>query len=121
MNWRFNDDSPIFTQIAKFLEDDIFTGLYPEESQVPSTTETSINYKLNPATVLKGYNSLVDEGLIYKKRGIGMFVAEGAKAKIKKKRQADFSNDFIKPMIKEAKKLNLTQEDVISEIREEFK
>ena len=78
MNFKQND-IPIYIQVAKGLEENIFIGLYKEGEQIPSTTEISIGYNLNPATVLKGVNLLVNEGIIYKKRGIGMFVSEGAR------------------------------------------
>lgn len=120
MNWKFNTDTPIYSQITKYLEDDIFTGLYPEESQVPSTTETSITYNLNPATVLRGYSTLAEEGLIYKKRGIGMFVSKGALKKIKKKRQKEFSENFIEPMLNEAIKLSLSDDEILENIKEKL-
>ena len=69
------EDRPIFQQIAEQLEEAILSGAYPEESQVPSITEYSVQYRINPATALKGINLLVDAGLLYKKRGVGMFVA----------------------------------------------
>ena len=65
------EDRPIFQQIAEQLEEAILSGAYPEESQVPSITEYSVQYRINPATALKGINLLVDAGLLYKKRGVG--------------------------------------------------
>ena len=78
LNIEFNDERPIFVQIAEQLEDGILSGAFPEETQLPSTTEISVTYKLNPATALKGINLLVESGVVYKKRGLGMFVTEGA-------------------------------------------
>lgn len=77
----FHDEKPIFQQLAEQLEEGILNGTYPEETQVPSITEYSVNYKINPATALKGINLLVDAGLLYKKRGVGMFVSAGADRK----------------------------------------
>ena len=77
------EDRPIFQQIAEQLEEAILSGAYPEESQVPSITEYSVQYRINPATALKGINLLVDAGLLYKKRGVGMFVASGAREKLR--------------------------------------
>ena len=74
MNVNPNIDKPIFLQIAEQLEDSIFTGAFPEETQIPSTNEISALLSINPHTVLKGMNVLVDGGIIYKKRGLGMFV-----------------------------------------------
>ena len=77
-------EKPIFLQIAEQLEDAIFTGIYPEGEKVPSTNEIAALLAINPHTVLKGMNLLVDEGIIYKKRGLGMFVSDGAVAVIQK-------------------------------------
>ena len=74
MNYTFKDDSPIFQQLAKALEDDIFLGTYEEGTAIPSTTELSVALHINPATVLKAMNLLLDMDLIEKRRGIGMFV-----------------------------------------------
>ena len=82
------EDRPIFQQIAEQLEEAILSGAYPEESQVPSITEYSVQYRINPATALKGINLLVDAGLLYKKRGVGMFVASGAREKLRQSRRA---------------------------------
>lgn len=119
MNFN-NDEVPIYIQIAKNLEDAIFQGIYEEESQIPSTTEISVNYKINPATVLKGMNILVNEEIIYKKRGVGMFVLEGAQERIKEKRKTNFYESFVKPLISEAKKLGLTKAEIEKIVEEEF-
>lgn len=113
MNIDYTSEKAIYLQIYEELEDAIFTGAFPEETQIPSTTEISTSYKINPATVLKGMNILVNEGLIYKKRGVGMFVNEGALQKIITKRQHDFSKTYIETLIKEAKKLNLSKEQIL--------
>jgi len=113
LNLDFSSEKPIFLQIAQELEDAIFTGAFPEETQMPSTTDISVSYKINPATVLKGVNILVDEGIAYKKRGIGIFVSKGAVHKIRQKRQKDFSKDYIETLIMEAKKLGLSKKDII--------
>ena len=96
------------------LEDAVFTGAYPEETQIPSTTELSVTLKINPATVLKGMNILVDEHIIYKKRGLGMFVSTGAVEIIRTKRQKNFYDNFILPLLSEAEKLGLEEKDIIS-------
>ena len=86
MQLNTQSEIPIYLQIAAGLEDGIFIGAYPEETQVPSTTELSVALQINPATVLKGINRLVEEGILYKKRGVGMFVSQGAQEKIREKR-----------------------------------
>ena len=113
MNLDFSGETPIYLQITAGMEDAIFTGAFPEDAQVPSTTELSASLKVNPATVLKGMNLLVDEGLLYKKRGLGLFVAEGAADKIKKKRQRQFYEKYVLSLVAEARKLGLTKEEVM--------
>ena len=114
MNINTNIDKPIFIQIAEQLEDSIFTEVFPEETKIPSTNEISALLNINPHTVLKGMNMLVDEEIIYKKRGLGMFVKEGAVEKIRHKRQSQFYNQYIEALIEEATKLHMTKEEIIT-------
>lgn len=107
-------EKPIFIQIAEQLEDNIFTGIFPEETKIPSTNELSALLNINPHTVLKGMNMLVDEEIIYKKRGLGMFVKEGAVEKIRVKRQGQFYNQYVRALIEEASKLKMTKEEILS-------
>ena len=104
----FDGTRPIFLQLAEMLEEGIISGAYPEEGQIPSITEFSATLKINPATALKGINLLVDEGLVYKKRGVGMFVATGARDALLKKRQESFYSDRVRPVAREASSLGLT-------------
>jgi GntR family transcriptional regulator len=113
-------DKPIFIQIAEAIEDAIVTGVFPEQSQIPSTTEISVSYKINPATVLKGMNILVDEGVIYKKRGLGMFVSSGAGEKIRFKRKTQFYDQYVDRMLAEARKLGLVKEEIIAMVERGF-
>ncbi|MDR7075811.1 DNA-binding transcriptional regulator YhcF (GntR family) [Neobacillus niacini] len=108
MKQLIDDGRPIFLQISERIEDDIIEGGLPEESQVPSTNQFAAFYKINPATAAKGVNLLVDEGILYKKRGIGMFVAEGAREKVINKRKEQFFEEYVTTMIHEAKKLGIT-------------
>ncbi|MCD2491511.1 GntR family transcriptional regulator [Lacrimispora sp. NSJ-141] len=108
-----NTDKPIFIQIAEQLEDSIFTGIFPEETKIPSTNEISALLNINPHTVLKGMNMLVDEEIIYKRRGLGMYVKEGAVNKIRTKRQGQFFSQYIEALVTEAAKLNMSKEEVI--------
>ena len=114
MNVNPNIDKPIFVQIAEQLEDSIFTGTFPEETKIPSTNEISALLNINPHTVLKGMNMLVDEEIIYKKRGLGMFVKEGAMEKIRQKRQGQFYEQYIAALIREAEKLQMSKEDIMA-------
>ena len=94
------------------IETDILRGILLEEEQVPSTNELAKRYTINPATAGKGVNLLVDEGILYKKRGIGMFVAEGAVERIRAKRREEFMEQYVKPLAAEARKLGLPAEEL---------
>lgn len=113
-------DKAIFIQIAEQLEDSIFTGVFVEETKIPSTNEISTLLNINPHTVLKGMNMLVDEEIIYKKRGLGMYVKQGAVNKIRTKRQAQFFDQYIASLVVEASKLNMSKQEVIQLIERGF-
>lgn len=112
MNIDFNSDKPIFQQIAEEIQDAILSGAFSEESQIPSITEFSVRFKINPATALKGINILVDKNILYKKRGVGMFVAVGAVEKLRNERQENFYENYIKGLIDEARRLGITQNEI---------
>lgn len=114
MHGTLNDQSLIYLQIAKMLEDDILRGVYQEEEQVPSTNELARGYNINPATAAKGINLLVADGILYKKRGIGMFVSRGAGKAVKQKRKAAFYDGYVKPLVKEGASLNLSGEELLA-------
>ena len=96
MNGILTQEKSIYLQISEMIETDILRDILLEEERVPSTNELAKIYAINPATAAKGINVLVDSGILYKKRGIGMFVAAGAKEQILKRRKEAFYNDFIK-------------------------
>ncbi len=114
MNGILNDQTLIYEQIAQLIEDGILNGEYGEDGQVPSTNELAHVFGINPATAAKGINRLVEEGLLYKKRGIGMFVADGAEKALRKKRREEFVSEEIKKILREAKKLGLTKEELLT-------
>ena len=107
MKGTLNDQSLIYQQIAQLLEDGILRGEYPTDTQVPSTNELARAFNINPATAAKGINRLVDEGLLYKRRGIGMFVAPGAAEALRQKRRENFAKTQVKAFVREAKRLGL--------------
>ena len=113
-------EKPIFQQIAEWLEDGILSGAFPEEGQIPSITEFSVLYKINPATALKGVNLLVDEGVVYKKRGLGMFVTKGAVETLRAKRKEGFYNHYVASMVQEAKRLGIGLEELTQLVRRGF-
>jgi GntR family transcriptional regulator len=111
-----DESRPIFLQIAEAIENDIISGALAEETQVPSTNEFAAFYRINPATALKGVSLLVDEGILYKKRGIGMFVAEGAQERIVTQRRDRFSEEYVRPLVQEADKLGISAAELATMI-----
>ena len=109
---NLGEDKSIYLQISEMIEDEILRDILREEEQVPSTTELSKFYKINPATAAKGINLLVDKDILYKKRGIGMFVQVGAKEKIMEARKKSFKETYLKKLITEAKLIGITKNDL---------
>jgi DNA-binding transcriptional regulator YhcF (GntR family) len=120
MQLNLDNEKPIFIQFAEEIEKNILKGIFEEESQIPSSTEVAIKFKINPATANRGVNLLVDEGIIYKKRGIGMFVASGAREKIIARRKAAFYDSYVIPLLKESKNLNLRKNEIITMIEKGY-
>ncbi|MFA5576912.1 MAG: GntR family transcriptional regulator [Tissierellaceae bacterium] len=112
-----NSDKSIYIQIAEIIENDIILGNLKEEEQSPSTNEFARVYQINPATARKGLNILVDEGILYKKRGIGMFVSRGARSEIVRKRQASFLKEKLPEILMEANRLEITFDELIQHIK----
>ncbi len=109
---------PLFLQVAQAIENDIVDGILAEEAQAPSTNDIAAFHRINPATALKGVNQLVAEGILHKRRGIGMFVTTGARDALLGRRRADFATRFLAPALAEARRLGLTDADVIALIQE---
>lgn len=114
----FDDKKPIFIQVKERIEDQIVNDQLKEQEQIPSTTQLVNFYKINHLTIAKGINLLVDAGVIYKKRGVGMFVAEGAKEKLLAERKERFVDEFLLPMLQEADKLGIQEGDIASLINQ---
>ena len=119
MNEILTQEKSIYLQIGEMIETDILRGILLEEEQVPSTNELAKLYTINPATAAKGVNILVESGILYKKRGIGMFVATGAKEQIKKRRKEEFYDNYVKTLITEAKSLGISKEELIAMIEKQ--
>jgi len=110
---------PIFVQIAEQIENDIIDGVIDEETAVPSTNEFAVFHRINPATAGKGVNRLVENGILYKRRGIGMFVATGARQRLLDARTEQFRAQYLLPLLNEAAALGMTPEHVIGMLRNE--
>lgn len=118
MNEILTQEKSIYLQISEMIENDILRDILLEEERVPSTNELSALYAINPATAAKGINLLVDKNILYKKRGIGMFVVSGAKEKILQSRKEEFYNNYVKSMLDEAESLGITKEELIRMIKD---
>lgn len=108
-----DSSKPIFLQIKEQLEDSILDGSLGANERVPSTNEFAAFYQINPATAGKGINELVAEGILFKKRGVGMFVTEGAKGILVEKRKETFRESFVEPLKKEAAKLGIGEDELM--------
>jgi DNA-binding transcriptional regulator YhcF (GntR family) len=107
-----DEGRPLFQQIAEQVEAAILDGSLPPDGQAPSTNELAAFHRINPATAAKGVNQLVQDGILYKKRGIGMFVAPDARERVLTRRREAFGREFVGPLVQEARRLGLTPEDV---------
>jgi GntR family transcriptional regulator len=117
MEYLIDENRPIFLQIAERIEEDILAGRLAEEEQVPSTNQFAALYQINPATAAKGVNLLVDQGILYKKRGVGMFVAADSRERLMEKRRELFFEQYVVAMLREAKRLGIEEEQVIAMIQ----
>ena len=113
-----DDGVPLFSQIADRLADEIADGVLPEGQRVPSSNELAAFHRINPATAAKGINVLADEGLLEKRRGIGMFVAAGAQERLLGVRRQRFVERYVEPMVGEAERLGIDSEALVALIRE---
>jgi GntR family transcriptional regulator len=113
-----DDGAPIFSQIADGLADEIAAGTLAEGDQVPSTNELAAFYRINPATAAKGINVLTDNGLVEKRRGVGMFVSAGARARLLNDRRQRFAERYVEPMVAEAGRLGIDTDALVSMIRQ---
>ncbi|HZG89057.1 MAG TPA: GntR family transcriptional regulator [Pseudonocardia sp.] len=107
-----DDGRPLFAQIAEQIESAIVDGTLAEEAQAPSTNELAAFHRINPATAAKGISQLVTDGVLYKRRGIGMFVAAGARAQLLERRREEFARQFLAPLMAEAGKLGMDAEQL---------
>ena len=109
-----DDGAPLFSQIADLLSAQIADGVLSEGDRAPSTNELAAYHRINPATAAKGISILIDDGLLEKRRGIGMFVAPGARAKLLAVRREQFAARYVDPMVAEANRLGLETEALVN-------
>ncbi|MCU6711784.1 GntR family transcriptional regulator [Paenibacillus sp. J5C_2022] len=113
----FHDQSPIYQQIAEGIKNDIVSGALKEEEQVMSTNQYAAFYRINPATAAKGFQLLTDEGILYKKRGIGMFVSPNARETLLEQRRERFFEEVVDRMLTEANQIGIPLEDIVLRIQ----
>ncbi|KRM10093.1 GntR family transcriptional regulator [Lentilactobacillus farraginis DSM 18382 = JCM 14108] len=117
MQFQFNSSEPIYRQVAEQIEDAIAAGGFEEGQQIPSTTEISKEFHINPATVLKGMNIAVAKNLIEKRRGLGMFVSQGARQRIVAEKKDSFFETFVVGLVKEAQNLGISESELLALIK----
>jgi GntR family transcriptional regulator len=113
-----DEGTPLFAQVAERLAAEIADGGLAEGERVPSTNELAAYYRINPATAAKGINLLADDGLLEKRRGIGMFVAAGARKRLLVQRREHFVERYVRPLLTEATRLGIDGEELITAIKE---
>jgi GntR family transcriptional regulator len=118
MKLELQEDRSIYVQIAEKIKDSILQNALEEEEQAPSTNQLAALYRINPATAGKGINLLVDEGILYKRRGIGMFVASGAREQIRHRRKEQFFDSYVQPLLSEAGRLGISAGELSTMILE---
>ena len=112
-----DEAAPIFSQIAERLADEIADGALAEGVRVPSSNELAAYYRINPATAAKGLNVLTDEGLLEKRRGIGMFVADGARQRLLEERRGRFAERYVDPLVAEANRVGIGPDELLTLIQ----
>lgn len=113
----FDGPEPIYVQIADHLRAQVLSGELREEEQVMSTTQFATTFRINPATAAKAFSGLVDEGVLYKRRGVGMFVAPGAHARLLADHRAAYVAQVLDPALDRAEMLGIPMETVLDHVR----
>ncbi len=113
----FDERSPIYRQIAGRIRSEVLSGALEEDEQVMSTTQYATHFRINPATAAKAFAELVDEGVLYKRRGVGMFVAPGAREVLRAAHRARFFDEVVEPMIDQAVAIGVDLDEVVDRIR----
>lgn len=115
-----NDSGPLFAQIAGRLADQIADGGLGEGERIPSTNELATFHQVNPATAARALSELVEQGLAEKRRGVGVFVAAGARERLVRGRRKEFAERYVRPLVTEAARLGLDESTLLAVVREEL-
>nr|WP_045745492.1 MULTISPECIES: GntR family transcriptional regulator [Actinoplanes] len=114
----FDERRPIYRQIAEQIKNDVLRGVLHADEQIMSTNQYAAFYRINPATAAKAFQQLVDEGLLYKRRGVGMFVSPGAQQTLRAERRKRFFTDVVRPMVAEAQTIGIPLADIVDHIQQ---
>lgn len=115
---NFDDRSPIYRQIAERIEAEVLSGALAGDEQVLSTNKYAAFHRINPATVNKAFQQLVDDGILYKRRGIGMFVSPQARQALRARRRKSFFSDVVDPMVEQARAIGIDLSELVDRITE---
>jgi GntR family transcriptional regulator len=110
----FDGPEPIYVQIAQMIRAQVLAGELAEEEQVMSTTQFATTFRINPATAAKAFSGLVDEGVLYKRRGLGMFVAPGARQHLLEQHRSAYFDDVLAPALAQAGVLGISAEEIVA-------
>lgn len=117
----FDDGSPIYRQIADRIKADVAAGRLAPDTQVMSTNQYAAFYGINPATAARAFAQLVDEGVLYKRRGVGMFVASGARETLLGARRTSYFDEVLAPALDEAETIGIAPEDILAFVKNRTK
>jgi len=117
---NFDQKTPIYQQLAESIRQDILTGSLPAETAIPSVRQISVEYGLNPQTVLNATQLLIQEGLLEKRRGLGMFVQKSARKQLNQSASERFKNETIQALVQEAQMLSISRDDLIDLIQSTY-
>jgi GntR family transcriptional regulator len=115
---QFDDRSPIYRQIAARIEADVLSGVLGPDEQVMSTNQFAVTYRINPATAAKAFQALVEDEVLYKRRGVGMFVHPRAPERLRARRRSRFFADVVDPMVAEARAIGIPADEIVGRIAE---
>lgn len=118
MTVNFDDRSPIYRQIADRIEAEVLSGALAGDEQVMSTNKYAAFHRINPATVNKAFQQLVDDGILYKRRGIGMFVSPQARQTLRARRRKTFFADVVDPMVAQARAIGIDVTELVARINQ---
>jgi len=119
MDPQWRDDQPIYLQLRERLIGMILDGSLGEDEALPSVRNVAGQFQLNPMTVMKAYQSLVDDGLVEKRRGLGMFCTRGARQRLREQERLQFVTDEWPRIVTRMRRLGLKPVDLLKNIGQE--